>query len=277
MGMYDRDYYREDERPAGWSEWSITARLIILTVAVHLADFLLFEHRLLKWGGLDSQVLYRPWTLLTYGFLHDPESLRHLLFNMIGVWIFGREMEDRFGRTHFLAMYLTAIIVSGAAWLLTGQAAADGGPLIGASGAVMALVILFACINPQRQFYLYFIPVRAWALAGIFLLMDLLGVVDGSTDHVAHLTHLAGAAYGYAFFRTGWTLQNLWPSGIKLGSRPKLRVHRDDDTPAPAGDESEAQLDELLDKVFRLGEGSLTAAERQKLERISRKYQQRRQ
>ncbi len=117
--------------------------------------------------------------------------------------------------------------------------------------------------------------------------MDLLGTQSSESD-VAHWAHLGGAAFGFLYYKTGWNLFRLWPSGWSArsfripGRGPKLKVHREaDETEEPADDylttgRIQQRVDELLEKISRSGEASLTAEERQFLAEASRRYQQQR-
>lgn len=106
---------------------------------------------LTNYGSLHADVLRRPWLIfefLTYGFLHAPEDIKHILFNMIGLWFFGRAIEQRYGRSEYLSFYLLAIVVAGCGWYLaewlTHGLQADHASMLGASGGLSAILILFA-------------------------------------------------------------------------------------------------------------------------------------
>ena len=106
MGIYDRPYYRDD-RGASWlSGRSMVVNLILLNVAVYMAQFI-FDGRqetLTQLLALHADLLERPWhvyQLLSYGFAHDPNSVAHIAFNMFGVWLFGTDLEGIYGRAEF--------------------------------------------------------------------------------------------------------------------------------------------------------------------------------
>ncbi|MGH7135357.1 MAG: rhomboid family intramembrane serine protease, partial [Pirellulales bacterium] len=144
----------------------------------------------------------------------------------------------------------------------------------GASGAVVGVTILFVLHYPMRMIYIWgVLPVRAWVLGSLCIVQNVLGL-GVSKDSVAYEAHLAGAAFAYIYYATGWNLGRWWPRRFSLGSlkpRPKLRVHE------PEHEESLSdQVDRILEKISREGEASLTAQERRTLEDASRRYQQRR-
>ncbi len=276
MGIYDRPYYRE-ERSSWLSGRSLVVNLILVNVAVYVAEWLLGP-RFTRTVSLTSDVFYEPWNLwqlVTYGFVHS-EDIAHILFNMFGLWLFGTELEQIYGRAEFLRIYLAAIIIAGPpAWVGYETATHANGILQGASGGVMGLVFIFIFHFPKRIFYIWgILPLPAWALGGLYFLMDVAGV--SQSDNVAHVAHLAGAAFGVVYFKTGMNLGRLVPrrlSDLRLRWRPRLRIH----DPKDEGPALSEQVDQILEKISRQGEASLTKKERRTLEEASRRYQQRRQ
>jgi membrane associated rhomboid family serine protease len=209
-------------------------------------------------------------------------------------------VEQIYGRAEFLRFYLVTIVAAGLVWLAVQVAqgvpavqeipAIDGAPamqgvvvvenvgarLLGASGGVMGVMILFVLHFPRRMFYIWgIIPLPAWALGAICVLSDLLGARNQSGD-VAHVAHLAGVAFGATYYLTGLNLGRLVPQ--RFGSRlfrmrPSLRIH---DPQQDARNLSE-KVDEILEKISQQGESSLTKQERRTLEEASRRYQRRRE
>jgi rhomboid family protein len=284
MGLYDRPYYR-DERGNEWlSGRSMVANLILLNVGVYLAQFLFDgrDARLTEALGLHDDLLSKPWQiyqLLTYGFVHDPQSILHVAFNMFGVWLFGRDLEGIYGRAEFTRFYLAAIFVAGAIWFGVQLASGQPGLLIGASGGVMGLMILFVLHFPRRVFYIYgILPLPAWGLAILWALADVTGFLFPSGNQVANTAHLAGMGFGLIYYQTGMNLGRLIPTRLSdlksvVRLRPRLKIHD------PERDQRNlnARVDEILAKISRQGEASLTRSERRTLEEASKRYQQRRQ
>jgi membrane associated rhomboid family serine protease len=280
MGIYDRGYYRE-EQPAGWlGNRSMVFNLIALNVAIFLADHVVNDYWISTTLGLKSDLLQTPWQfwqLLTYGFVHDPQAIMHVAFNMYGLWLFGSDIERIYGRMEFLRIYVSTIIVAGLVWVGAETAAGAQSELVGASGGVMGLMILYVLHFPQRTFTLFPIPIpiKAWALGALYVLLDLLGAAQ-NMDNVAHLAHLSGVAYGFVYFRSGWNLGRLIPRRLSASMfklRPSLRIHDPDSQPR----ELNEQVDQILEKISREGESSLTKKERRTLEEASRRYQRRRE
>jgi membrane associated rhomboid family serine protease len=200
MSIYDRDYIRENYRSGGggWgNSWSVTQVLIGLTIAVFLIQQWVPESslHLALWPG--AVLSGRVWQLLTYTFCHG--GLWHLVFNMLFLWWFGRELESMYGGGRFLRFYLLSGMVAGLAFVAGAFFHADPLPTVGASGSVMGLLVLYAFHFPRRQVLFYgIIPMEIRWLVGLYVLMDLSGTMGGSSG-IANAAHLGGAAYGAAY------------------------------------------------------------------------------
>jgi len=294
MGFADRGYYRSPA-PGALGEWTAVTTLIVVTVAVWVANKVLFDVVPLNDTlALEATLPRHPlrfWELLTYGFTHDATSIWHIVMNMLAIFFFGREVEDIVGRAEFYRFYLAAIVVAGLAWLasvyLFTPLKADGLVLVGASGAVMGVMALFVWHYPNMELLLFgVLPMPAWALGLMYLGWDAYGAYSGG-DHVAHVAHIGGALFGLAYAWRGWNIGEL---AARPGRwRPRLRVlepgDRDDDAdagpPKPAGrwsaedDKLQEAVDRILEKISRSGEGSLTSAERATLTEASRRLRER--
>jgi membrane associated rhomboid family serine protease len=283
MGIYDRDYQRSgyDDREPGFhlgGPTTLTTKLVIVTFVVYLAQ-LLTSPWLTGVFSLNPEWYRRPWTvyqLLTYGFLHSDVDLWHILLNMLGLWVFGREVESKYGSREFLAFYLLAIIVAGIVWTLTEIPAGGSAAMLGASGGISAIMILFAMNFPHRIVrFMLVLPMPMWVLAFILVVSDALGAVRRS-GNVAFTAHLGGAAFGYLYYRYGWRLARWLPSEAwlkRLQRRPKLRVL---DPDSDGESETDLAVDEILRKIQDHGKDSLTRRERRILQKASEKYQKRR-
>jgi membrane associated rhomboid family serine protease len=292
MGFSDRPYSYDDRGPL-MAEWTAVLTIVVVNVALWVANLvaageLPISRFLALQGDLPGHLL-KAWELVTYGFVHDGGSPWHLVFNMIAVWFFGREVEPLVGRAEFFRFYLTAIVLAGIAWLASvqlGQPAMAGQlSLVGASGAVMAVLAMFIWNFPQQTVYIYgVLPVPAWALGVLFVVLDLQGAAS-DRGTVAHVAHLAGAAFGLLYAWRGWNLGGLADLTSQLRRRQKqrrMRVVRPDDA-GPSSRQRErsdddalrAEVDRLLEKISRSGEASLTPQERAALTRASERLKER--
>jgi membrane associated rhomboid family serine protease len=293
MGIQDREYYRETDDRSGLhfgSRLSMVTKLIILNAALFLLNSLIGrDDWLTRMLSATPEDVARPWLwwrLLTSGFVHSPLGITHILFNMFGLWMFGRKVEWRYGSGEFLRIYLLAVCVGSLIWCLRMYTiGATNAMLLGASGAVTAVILLYAFNFPHDTVLLMFVlPIPAWLFGLLVIGGNIWSLIDASgADNVAYDVHLVGAALAIVYFRFGWNLSLLsLPGWTRLRSsrprKPALRVLRDEDEPVdeePTGN-LDQEADRLLAKVSRQGLDSLTADERAFLERYSRLVRTRR-
>lgn len=284
MGLYDRDYGRSQDPGLHLSApQTMTMKLVLITGAIYLAQLFTGPSGFVdRYFALEPDWFRQPWKfyqLLTYGFLHSQMALQHLLYNMFGLWLFGRDIEQKYGRKEFLTFYLTAIVVAGLIWnLSTVLSGSMSGGLIGASGGVVAMTILFAFHYPHRQIlFMFVIPMPMWVLGCIIVAMDAFGAIKlQGVSNVAYMAHLGGAAFAFLYYRFGLRLSSWLPNNMampKMQRRTKLRIHEPEGEPDSKTDK---QVDEILRKINEQGQDSLTWRERKILERASREYQKKR-
>ena len=231
MGLYDRPYYQEDypRSPLAGSGRTMTVNLIIVNVVVYAIDVFLLQPSGNGLGDLfavRSTTFKEPWTwwrFLTYGFLHDPRDAFHLIGNMLGLYFLGQSVEQHYGPKRYLRMYLTSLIFCSLVWGITELVMGSNSSLIGASGAVTTVVMLFALNFPRRTImFMMFLPMPAWVLGVMIIVFNLFGSAGGSMSEtgprVAYDVHLMGALYGYIFFRTGLGARQLAGSRWQLAA-----------------------------------------------------------
>lgn len=197
------------------------------------------------------------WQLVTHLFLHDPQEIWHVAFNMLFLYWFGREIEAIYGTHRFLLLYFGAGLLGGVIFAIGGL---YENPLIaamGASGAVMGVMVVAAFHDPRRPVWImFFFQVPLALLVAFYVLSDLYFAVSGIQTGVAVLGHLGGALFGFLFYRfppgERWTIR--WPSFRRRADPAVLKQ----------------QVDAILEKITREGMGSLSEQERAMLERASR-------
>ena len=136
----------------------------------------------------------RPWTLITYIFLHL--SLLHLFFNMIVLYFFGTALEKRAGKREFLAIFFLSGILSALGYAFLSQPIFNitPGTMVGASGAVYGVFAALTMLEPDLRVYVYFVPMKLKYALLLFALFDFLMV--NSSDMIAHTAHLSGLFVG---------------------------------------------------------------------------------
>ena len=148
--------------------------------------------------------------------------------------------------------------------------------MLGASGGVTAVFILFVLFYPRRTLYLWgLFAVPAWLIGAFLVGYDLISGLTGRSGNVAWQAHLAGAAFAFLYLRFGWRLSNLvsdrgeWKVRMPQ-RRPNLKIH----DPDRNVEDMEREADRVLAKLHREGEQSLSARERRVLEQYSRRMRQ---
>jgi membrane associated rhomboid family serine protease len=229
----------------------------------------------LSLDGLRSLKLWQP---LTYVFLHAVRAWDHILINMLLLWVFGPEVEAALGRRGFLKAYF--ICGLGAALLHLPVSAIMGSslPLVGASGAVLGIMVFCTLLSPNRiVMFLFVVPMKMkhliWLLIGLDVLM-ILSMHPG--DRNAHWAHLGGALTGFLLFRHPALLEG-WGRGIDFGFRFGLRARWPRRRRRARGDDRHVreQVDRILEKIGREGMHALSRKERRFLKSASRTFQHR--
>jgi membrane associated rhomboid family serine protease len=263
-------------------------RLIIANAVILLLSLTLFTSPALERQlAFDpAHALARPWTFLTYMFVHS--GLLHLLGNLLMLFVFGSAVETRMGSRTFIFYYFYCGV--GAALFALGLSGFMGvSPFVGASGAALGLAMAYAMFWPDAELILFPfpIPVRARILVAVLAGVDVFFAVlyRNQSDGIAHLAHIGGLIAGYLFFR----VQALSHRSPTTASRPVERVVMvqssvpESSRPAPAApvrrrrldaDPVAAEVDRVLDKISALGLSSLTAAERRFLDEVARQKKQ---
>jgi len=175
----------------------VTQSLLIANVAVFLLQTST-GGELEAWFALWPGPRFAPWQLVTYGFLHG--GFAHIFFNMLGLYMFGSDIERLFGSRYFL-LYYFACLVSAALCQLLFVALSGGPPVptVGASGALFGLLLAFGIYFPRRTVVLIFppIPMPARVFVIVFGGLELLFGVTGTASGVAHFAHLGGMLGGW--------------------------------------------------------------------------------
>lgn len=179
----------------------VTKALLLICTAVFCLQKLPLPLGGIGWFALQplTSGRFMPWQVVTYAFLHA--DVLHLFFNMMGLWMFGAELEDMWGRRRFM-QFLLASVLTGALAQVALSLVIDIGPTVGASGALYGLLLAFAMTFPERTIMPLFppIPMKAKVFVAVFGTLELFNGVYGSTG-VAHFAHLGGMLGGFLMLR----------------------------------------------------------------------------
>jgi membrane associated rhomboid family serine protease len=244
-----------------------------------------------QWLELDTNKIMQGqiWRILTSAFCHDRHGLLHILFNMLGLIWFGIALEYMYGEREFLLFYLSAAMLSGLAYVGLDLWTGESVPAIGASGAVMGVLMLYACHFPYHTIRIwFFFPLEMRWLVLLYVAFDLHPLLlmlagDQVFTGVAHAAHLGGLAFGFVYWNQRLRLAPLVDSIKKFDWRkvfrrpPNLTLHTDEPDPrklpektvSSAALSEQDRMDELLIKISREGRENLSAEELEVLNQAS--------
>jgi membrane associated rhomboid family serine protease len=272
----------------------IANKMIYWNVGIFLISIPLFYQFKLgvfdypNWLAVSSEptvVLTRPWTLLTYAFFHY--GFLHLFFNMMVLNFTSRLFLTFFTQKQYLGLYILSAIFAGLVYVLSFYLLGKSSMMVGASAAVMALLVATTTYQPLMELRLLLIGnVKLWHITAVLLILDLLQIqIDNTGGHIAHLS---GAFFGYIYIKllqNGTDLSRIVSSVIEffgsLFSTKKAttfkRVHVNPKKPIEkrnskivTKDKTQQQIDEILDKISKSGYDSLTTEEKEFLFRTGK-------
>lgn len=282
------------------------AQLIIINVVIFLAIGVISVVGLVSQAPALSDFIYkqftipptltefltRPWTLLTYMFAHSRWDIFHILFNMLGLYWFGRLFVEYLGSDKFVAVYILGGLAGGLLYLLMFNTVpffverSGFSGMVGASAAVFAIMTATATLLPNYTFYLLLLgPVRIKYIAAFYIVVSFLGTTQENAG--GNIAHLGGALIGFIYIKqlqagVNWgmwiTVTLDWFKDL-FKSKPKVKVsYRSEEKAAsfkkpssPTSKASQAEIDIILDKISDRGYESLTKEEKEKLFNASKK------
>jgi membrane associated rhomboid family serine protease len=179
----------------------VTQALLLTNVALFCLDLFIgpwFTQLFALWPLGHG---FLPWQVVSYAFLHG--SIGHLFFNMLGLWMFGSELERVWGPQRFFQFYSASVLTAAAAQLLVTALLGSLGPTVGASGGLFGLLLAFGMMFPNRTIMPLFppIPMKAKVFVALYGGLELVLGVTGSATGVAHFAHLGGMLGGYLMIR----------------------------------------------------------------------------
>ena len=267
----------------------------VKTLLITNVSIFVFTSFMVTWKGLFFNLFglvpylvnhrLMVWQIFTYMFFHA--DIAHVLMNMFVLWMFGTELEHNWGFRDFLKYYFVCGIGGGVLVWFTSFLGLSNPliPTIGASGAVFGILVAFGLMWPDRLIYFWGIfPMKALHLVLLFGAIDLFSGLSSTGGNIAVFAHVGGGVTGFIYLKYGWRIMIHLESFIKRIKRRKFKVTqggafrskssdiRDhNDTAHPDIDE---EVDRILDKITREGKDSLTAREKNILDRASNRKRQ---
>lgn len=261
----------------------IANKMIYWNVGLFLLSIIFFYQ--FKTGGFNypnwlavssdpNVLLYNPWTLLTYAFMHY--GFLHLFFNMMVLNFSSRLFLTFFTQKQYLGLYLLSAIFAGLCFAVSFYFLHQSSTMVGASAAIMALLVATTTYQPLMELRLLLIGnVKLWHVTAVILLLDLLQIqIDNTGGHIAHLS---GAFFGYIYIKllqNGTDLSKIVDKITSIFDRKKTtpfkKEHVNHRKPAVkkvskivVKDKTQQQIDEILDKISQSGYDSLTSEEKE--------------
>jgi membrane associated rhomboid family serine protease len=210
---------------------------------------------------VPALVLVRPWSLVTYMFLHG--GIMHIAFNMIALYFFGPQVEARLGSRSFVQLYF----VSGVSGAVLSMFLAFGSPIIGASAAVFGVMLAFAWFWPDAQILIWgILPVSARVLVIATTILSLMSGLGGSRGGIADFAHLGGYAGAFVYLRLmsgrAVAAKRSWKRRVSAAPPPNvLRNWKSIDTRS-VHEVNRDEVNRILDKINAHGVDALTNDER---------------
>jgi len=241
--------------------------IFILTFLNNNLANIIYNQFALSAEGVFGQ--FKIWQLFTYMFLHDNGSIWHIFFNMFILWMFGTELERNWGTKEFIKYYFLTGVGGGIFGLVL-----SGAPTVGASAAVYGVMIAYAISYPDRLIYIYFLfPVKVKYLMGFLTLLSFFSTVGPSTDNVAHAAHLGGIVIGFVYLKF-WFLyyksRSFINKNVSGGSSGAGMSYHKGGATDNKKEYYRKQIDNLLDKINKVGYLNLSEEEKKLLDEGSR-------
>jgi membrane associated rhomboid family serine protease len=233
-----------------------------------------------NWIALSSEpavFVLRPWTFLSYGFFHN--DFWHLLFNMLVLNFSSYLFLTFFSSKQYLGLYILSVIFSGLVFALSFNLMHYSGNIVGASAAIMAVLVAVTTYSPLMNVRLLLIGnVKLWHITAVILILDIMQFrLENSGGHISHL---AGAFFGFVYIKllqNGTDLSKIvsavldfFTNLFKKPATPFKKVHKNYKKPIEkpvskivVKDKKQQQIDEILDKISQSGYESLSQEEKE--------------
>lgn len=267
----------------------IVTRLLFWNVALFVIPWLFFEllsllgitidyMQYLSLSSNPADLLWKPWSLFSYAFFHT--GILHILFNMMVLNFSGRLFMTYFTSKQLFGLYVLSAIFAGISYVLIFYLLNINAPIVGASAAIMAILVATTTYYPLMDLRLLIIGnVKLWHVTAVIVVIDLMQL--RSENMGGHISHLAGAVFGFIFIKllqNGTDLSAAVSRFIdfftklfqKNTASPFKKVHKNYSRPVVKSvskivtkDKSQQQIDEILDKISQSGYDSLSNEEKE--------------
>ncbi|MEZ6141733.1 MAG: rhomboid family intramembrane serine protease [Zavarzinella sp.] len=261
MGLYDRDYYRDDHRwnnPFARSKVTILFSIILFVLFViqvatqqtNMVGQVIVDSPLTSYGELQPEKVLTGeiWRLISHGFLHHPWNFLSLIWTVIFLAWLGRQVEDLYGSKEYLAYLLFTTFLGGVIFTIVATLAAVPVTLMGPAAAVTAVLFLFAFHFPRYYISVFFIVnVPIWLVIGVYALIDIALLVNTGNGNGVNVTalpkicvHVVAALFAWMYHTMTWRISNIFAIGKSYSKRKQakkrgIQLFMPEPEPQPAG------------------------------------------
>jgi membrane associated rhomboid family serine protease len=258
--------------------WAVFGILSLVGIDIDYVQFVSLSSN-------PANLIWKPWSLLTYAFFHA--GITHIIFNLLVLNFAGRLFMTYFTGKQLVGLYVLSAIFAGICYILIFYVLNISAPLVGASAAIMAILVATTTYNPMMELRLLIIGnVKLWHVTAVILIIDLMQI--RSENMGGHISHLAGALFGFLFIKlleNGSDLSKIVSSVLdffanlfrKKETSPFRKVHKNYSKPVEKSvskiitkDKAQQQIDEILDKISQSGYDSLTKEEKEFLFKVGK-------
>jgi membrane associated rhomboid family serine protease len=258
--------------------WAVFGILSLVGVDI---DYLQF----VSLSSNPANLIWKPWSLLSYAFFHA--GIMHIIFNLLVLNFAGRLFTTYFTGKQLVGLYVLSAIFAGISYVLIFYVLNINAPLVGASAAIMAILVATTVYNPMMELRLLIIGnVKLWLVTAVILFIDLMQI--RSENMGGHISHLSGAFFGFIFIKlleNGSDLSKIVSSVLdffvslfrKKPASPFRKVHKNYNKPVEKNvsrisskDRAQQQIDDILDKISQSGYDSLTKEEKEFLFKVGK-------
>jgi membrane associated rhomboid family serine protease len=205
------------------------------------------------------------WQLFTYMFLHG--GFWHIFMNMFILWMFGSDLEREWGSREFFKFYI--ICGMGAAIFNVALQPNSPIPIVGASGAIYGLLVAYAMMYPNRTVYIYFlfpVPVKYMVIG--LAAIEFVSSMASNSSTIAHFAHLGGMLVGFIYLKSDWRIAGLKSRITTFFFKKKIEKQWQD---RAKEEKLMEEVDQILDKINKVGYDKLTRQEKKTLEDASQR------
>ena len=273
------------DRIAGFiSSLNIVQKIIFYIVCIYFLPYLLDvifylfklefkSESILKWFYISadfSDLIYKPWSIFTYGFFHNQTSFSHIFWNMLLFYFFGNIVHDLFGKKTLKRLFFSGIIVGGLTYIISYNLfpvfSGVKSSMIGASAGVSAIIFFLTFYDPNYRIRLFIlIDMKLKYLAIFLFLYDIIQIPSGNAG--GHIAHIGGSVWGYYFYRNLYNHNfiDYFFSFFETSKKPLGKINKTDNK------FNQNKIDSILDKISESGYDSLSKQEKDYLFKAGKK------